>query len=176
MTKIELRKYLVVAAGGFLGAVARYWLGGLFKIPAGGFPLGTFIINLSGSFILGCFLTLITEKYTVADEWRLFFATGFVGAYTTFSSFANEVLPLYRQNHLLVGLLYSFASLAGGFLCVWLGLIVARLAVFGRIALTIRQDQTLEQREEESLERSKLAGANRTGPLPEEEKTELEFD
>lgn len=118
-----------MGSGGALGAIARYELGGLFKIGTDGFPWGTFVINLSGSFVLGLFLTLITEKFVVKPEWRLFFATGFVGAYTTFSSFANEILALYRQGFILTGLLYSCASLAGGLLCVWLGLTVARWLV-----------------------------------------------
>src|SRR4051812_12401477 len=99
-----MRKYFVVGSGGALGALARYSLGNLFKIGTGGFPSGTFIINLTGSFILGFFLTLISERYILRAEWRLFFATGFVGAYTTFSSFTNEVLTLFRQGYFLVGI------------------------------------------------------------------------
>lgn len=87
----------------------------------GEFPLGTFLINLSGSFILGLFLTLIAVKYILPVEWRLFFATGFVGAYTTFSSLTNETIALFQQGYWPTGLLYSAASLAGGMICVWLG-------------------------------------------------------
>jgi CrcB protein len=129
-----MHKYLIIGSGGTLGALARYWLGNSFKIGAGGFPDGTFIINLTGSFILGLFLTLITERFVVPTEWRLFFATGFVGAYTTFSSFTNEALTLYRQGYVVTGLLYSLTSLIGGMLFVWLGLIVARLITSGRVS------------------------------------------
>ncbi|MEI6045591.1 MAG: fluoride efflux transporter CrcB [Chloroflexota bacterium] len=127
-----MRRYLIIGSGGTLGALARYGLGNFFKIGVGGFPEGTFIINLTGSFILGLFLTLITEHFVIPTEWRLFFATGFVGAYTTFSSFTNEVLTLYRQGYVATGLLYSITSLVGGTLFVWLGLIVAHQIIFLR--------------------------------------------
>ncbi len=127
-----MRNYLVIGCGGILGALIRYWLGGLFKIPAGGFPTGTFIINLSGSFILGVFLTLINERFTVPPEVRLFFGTGFVGAYTTFSTFSNEVLALFEHGYILMGVVYSLASLLGGMLCVWLGFLAARALTTSR--------------------------------------------
>jgi CrcB protein len=119
-----------VGSGGFLGALARYYLGGLFKIPAGGFPLGTFIINLTGSFVLGLFITLLTTRLSIRTEWRLFFATGFIGAYTTFSSFSNEVWTLYKDGYIAIGVLYSVASLVGGMLCVGAGVILAHRLPF----------------------------------------------
>lgn len=124
-----MRKYLIVGSGGVLGAVARYEVGNLFRIETGGFPYSTFVINLSGSFILGLFLTLITERYIVRTGWRLFFATGFLGAYTTFSSFTNEILTLYRQGDIAIGITYSIVSLLGGLLFVWLGLRLARIII-----------------------------------------------
>jgi len=126
-----MRKYLLVGSGGMLGAVTRYSLGSLFKFEAGGFPYSTFIINLSGSFLLGLFLSFIIpeQPHKMPDEWRLFFATGCLGAYTTFSSFTNETLLLYQQGYLLTGLLYSAGSLVGGMFCVGLGLLVAHLLV-----------------------------------------------
>lgn len=126
--RYKLKDHLLVGGGGFLGAVSRYELGNLFKIPPDGFPFNTFIINLSGSFVLGFVLTLIvgrTIRPTI-NNWRLFLATGFIGAYTTFSSFAYEILTLYRQGNIAMGLLYSFASLSVGLLCVWLGARLAR--------------------------------------------------
>ncbi len=167
-----MRKYLVVGSGGALGALVRYWLGGLFKIAAGDFPYGTFIINLTGSFVLGLFLTLITERYRLNAEWRLFFATGFVGAYTTFSSFTNEILALYRAGYVLPGLLYSMGSLLGGMLCVWLGLVTARWLAFG----SIHKKPTELERKEQSRQDNAEGGAGPTGRLPSEQHTELEPD
>jgi fluoride exporter len=138
-----MRKYLIVGSGGALGALARYSIGNLFKIGAGGFPAGTFLINLTGSFVLGLFLTLITERYTLPVEWRLFFATGFVGAYTTFSSFTNEVLNLFRQGYVATGLLYSAISLLGGMFCVWLGMVVAHWWS-SRAVKVVKQEQVEE--------------------------------
>ena len=171
-----MRRYLIVGSGGALGAITRYLVGGLFKIGVGGFPLGTFVINLSGSFILGMFLTLITEKYAVPAEWRLFFGTGFVGAYTTFSSFTNEVVALLQKGYWATGLFYASASLLSGMLCVGLGLLTARKIAFGRF---FRMEAELEkqwEREEASLERARLAGNGQTGKLPAEERSELDQD
>lgn len=125
--KPKLKDNLLVGSGGFLGAICRYELGVLFKIPPDGFPLGTFIINLSGSLVLGFVLTLMVGKTRTPaiNNWRLFFATGFIGAYTTFSSFSYEILTLYRGGNIAMGLLYSLASLLGGMLCVWSGVRLA---------------------------------------------------
>jgi len=161
-----LKKYLLVGLGGFFGAIARYELGGLFKVGNGGFPAGTFVINLTGSFVLGLFLTLLAEKYILPVEWRLFFATGFVGAYTTFSSLTNETITLFRQGYWSVGLLYSVASLAGGMLFAWLGLLAARQFAFGSFRLTSREQAEITSREHP------VPGL--TGTLPIEELDELD--
>ncbi len=126
--KYKLKDNLLVGGGGFLGAISRYELGSLFKIPPEGFPFGTFVINLSGSFVLGFVLTLIVGRTITPaiNNWRLLLATGFIGAYTTFSSFTYEILMLYRQGNIAMGLVYSLASLSGGLLCVWLGVKLAR--------------------------------------------------
>lgn len=171
-----MRRYLIVGGGGALGAIARYWIGGLFKIGTGGFPIGTFIINLTGSFILGLFLTLITEKYVVSAEWRLFFGTGFVGAYTTFSSFTNEVLTLLQQGYWLTGLFYAGASLLSGMVFVFLGLITARQIAFGRLFRKEAELARQWEREETSLEEAELVGDGKSGALPKEERSELDSD
>ena len=162
-----MRRYVIVGAGGAMGALTRYWLGGFFKIGPGEFPLGTFVINLSGCFGLGLFLTLITERYKLRAEWRLGVATGFVGAYTTFSSFSNEVLTLFRGGYVAVGLLYSVGSLAGGTVCVTLGLVAARLITSGRIGSPPSQ----AERQIQSGEQVRQKDA-----LPVEERAELDPD
>lgn len=171
-----MRKYLIVGLGGALGALARYGLGNLIKSPAGGFPTATFVINLTGSFGLGFFLTLISERFVVPAEWRLFFATGFVGAYTTFSSFSNEVLTLFRQNEALLAILYSGLSLLFGLMCVWLGFVMARMVIFRRIRLQPKEKAGQKQREQESKARQEAAKTGPTGLLPLEEHTELDPD
>ena len=85
-----LRKAWWIGLGGFLGANARYWLGGWVQARWGAtFPWGTFVINVTGSFLLGFFMTLVTERFALPQSaaLRLVVAIGFVGAYATFSTF-----------------------------------------------------------------------------------------
>ena len=78
--------FLAISLGAVLGANARYWLGAWAAEKLGtAFPYGTLIINVTGSLILGFFLTLISGRYMVDTRWRMFVAVGFLGAYTTFS-------------------------------------------------------------------------------------------
>ena len=165
-----MNKYFIVGCGGFLGAVSRYWLGSLFKISSGGFPFGTFLINLIGSFVLGFFLTLIIEKIKVRDEWRLFFATGFVGAFTTFSSFSNEILTLLRQGYVITGMLYSFLSIVGGLLFVAAGVKTAGLIKSKSFAIHDKEIET------KAIKQNELAGASKKMPFPQDERSELDSD
>jgi CrcB protein len=122
-----LTKYLAVAAGGALGAMARYYLNGsqLSRIAVP-FPTATFVINVTGSFILGFFLTLVTERVSVNPHLRLAVAVGFVGAYTTFSTFEYENARLIEGREYLTTFLYVVLSFIVGFAAVWGGIIMAR--------------------------------------------------
>jgi CrcB protein len=117
----------MVALGGAIGASARYWLGSLInsRLPIQ-FPLGTFVINVTGSFIIGFFLTLVTQRITVHPNWRLLIAVGFVGAYTTFSTFEFETLKLIEEGSVVSAALNVVLSLIVGFIAVWLGVTAAR--------------------------------------------------
>jgi fluoride exporter len=123
----QLSKLIVVAFGGAIGAIARYWLGGLInsRLPMQ-FPLGTFAINVTGSFIIGFFLTLVGHRITVHPNWHLLIAVGFVGAYTTFSTFEYETLKLIEEGSPLSAALNVTLSLFLGFVAVWLGVTAAR--------------------------------------------------
>lgn len=126
--RLLIEEIFYVGAGGFLGANARYWLGGWISDRYGAvFPYATLVINITGSFILGLFITLITERYIAPPALRLAVAIGFVGAYTTFSTFEYETLALLRSGSLLRALLNVVLSVVAGFIAVWLG---ARLARF----------------------------------------------
>ena len=122
-----MSKLIVVAFGGAIGAIARYWLGDLIssRLPMQ-FPLGTFLINVTGSFIIGFFLTLVGQRISVHPNWRLFIAVGFVGAYTTFSTFEYETLKLIEEGSPVSAALNVTLSLFLGFVAVWLGVTAAR--------------------------------------------------
>jgi fluoride exporter len=115
--------------GAAAGGLARYVLGTAITERFGGsFPLGTFLINVSGSFLIGLIMTLITERWTVAPWWRLLLVVGVLGGYTTFSSFEYETLQAMRRGLPVIGLLYAFGSLIVGYAAAWLGMIIATRA------------------------------------------------
>jgi CrcB protein len=122
-----MEKILIISIGAVLGANARYWLGGWAAEKFGtAFPYGTFIINLTGSFILGLFITLVTDRFLVDPNWRLLVTIGFLGSYTTFSSYTFESMSLILENQWLPGLFNLFGSAFLGGLAVLLGVVLAR--------------------------------------------------
>jgi CrcB protein len=119
--------YLLIGIGGFLGANARYLVAGWITARLGAsFPYGTLVINISGSFILGFFLIFISERLVHAN-WRLFFAIGFLGAYTTFSTFSFENFALIQERSYVLALVNMLGSVFLGLVAVVAGIIVARL-------------------------------------------------
>ena len=120
-------KYLVVLAGAGLGGVARYAAGAWIMAKYGGrFPMGTFVINISGSFLIGVLMTLLADRFHPHPNWRLFVIVGILGGYTTFSSFEYETLQVVRDGERSLGLLYVGGSVVLGYLGVWLGTLLAR--------------------------------------------------
>jgi len=120
-------RYLLIALGGSLGALARY--GASFWVQervAGAFPYGTFIVNISGCLIMGLVMTRLNEGGELSVNWRFLVPVGFIGAYTTFSSFEFEMFRLAEQGVPLLGLLYVVSSVILGYLALWLGVITAR--------------------------------------------------
>ena len=114
-----------VGLGGFLGANARYLLGGFVSERWGAvFPLGTFIINVTGSFILGFFMAYAQERSWLEPSARLMFAVGFVGAYTTFSTFEYETMRLIQNREMMLAALNVFGSLLAGTIAVFAGFIL----------------------------------------------------
>jgi CrcB protein len=128
--KSEVRRvaYLLIGIGGFLGANARYLVAGWVTERLGGsFPYGTLIINVSGSFILGFFLEFISNRLFVHPHWRPFFAIGFLGAYTTFSTFSFESLALLQEGSYFAALANMIGSVILGLIAVLAGIIISRL-------------------------------------------------
>jgi fluoride exporter len=114
---------LAVGGGGFVGALARWVVAtSVLRVFDKSFPLGTLLINVSGSFFLGWFMTFVTVRYPVSDALRLAVATGFVGAYTTFSTYMYESNGLFQN-----GAQYqAWGNLIGSLI---LGLIAVKLGV-----------------------------------------------
>jgi CrcB protein len=116
---------LLVALGGAIGSVARYAAGVVFAPTAGGFPTATVLVNVVGSFLIGCFARIF--PLTAPDPvFRLLLITGFCGGFTTFSTFSAETLAMVQQGRALRALLYIGLSLGLGLGATALGLMVAR--------------------------------------------------
>jgi CrcB protein len=126
----RLAHYTAVGIGGLLGANARYqvgeWIASRWSTA---FPWGTLLINVSGSFVLSLFLTLTAERFSVRPTTRLFVATGFLGGYTTFSTFSYEAVRLLQRGHPTRAMLYVAASLIAGIAAVVAGIVVARVVL-----------------------------------------------
>ena len=116
-----------IGVAGFAGAVARYHVEGLVsRQTRGAFPWGTFAVNISGCFLLGLLVTLLTERFLADPTVRVALTIGFVGAYTTFSTFAYESLRLGEDGAVGLATLNVVASVAVGILAVWLGTVAGR--------------------------------------------------
>jgi CrcB protein len=128
------RVLLAVAAGGALGAPARYEVAQIIHVAKDTFPWATFVTNVSGSFALGFLLILVIDRFPPTRYVQPFFATGFLGAFTTFSTFAVESDLLIKDGHAGIGIVYALASLAAGFVAVWAGILLGRLGHAGKPA------------------------------------------
>src|SRR5580704_19213086 len=117
---------MMVILGGSTGSLLRYLVGTAIMARVGGrFPLGTVIINITGSFVIGLLMTLFTERLDPQPNLRLLLVTGFLGGYTTFSSFEWETLGLVQDGSRWLGLLNVMGSVVFGYISVWLGALLA---------------------------------------------------
>jgi CrcB protein len=124
----KMMKYLVIGAGGFAGAIARFVVATMIGQRWGrSFPLGTFAINVSGSFLIGLLMYLLTEKFMVNPQWRLFLVVGFLGAYTTFSTFEYETGTLVKDSEWMLAMLNVGGSVIAGFIALKTGEILAKI-------------------------------------------------
>jgi fluoride exporter len=121
-----LQKYLLIALGGALGSIARFWVGSTVGSRMGTrFPYGTFVINLTACVIIGFTLTYLGKRLELSPAWRYLIPVGFVGAYSTFSTYEWETLSTLRSGAFALAALYAFGSLFLGLLATWLGTIAA---------------------------------------------------
>jgi CrcB protein len=123
-----LQKYVFIAVGGSLGAIARFWVGSVIASRLGTkFPYGTFVINMTACIIIGFSLTFLSRRAELNPAWRYLIPVGFVGAYSTFSTYEWETLSSIRTGAFLIAIVYAFVSLILGLLSVWAGIVIAEL-------------------------------------------------
>jgi len=122
-----MNNILLIAIGGAIGSVSRYgcqkWIYQLFPHP---FPLGTFVVNILGSLLIGLFFGLSEKGNIMSPEWRIFLTTGLCGGYTTFSTFSFESLSLLKEGNYVYALMYIVLSVMFGLMAVWLGTIIVK--------------------------------------------------
>jgi CrcB protein len=120
-------KYLMVGIGGALGSILRFSVGGYVSNRLGvRFPYGTFFINCTGSFLIGLVVTLLAERTHWSPNWRYLIPIGFIGGYTTFSTFELETFRNFQDGEVLIAGLNVALSVVIGFVSVWLGVITGR--------------------------------------------------
>ena len=118
---------LAIAAGGALGAVLRYWVSlGVYAWLGRGFPWGTLAVNVLGSFLMGFLYILLVERLSLGVEARAFMLIGFLGAFTTFSTFSIETFNLIEQAQLVKALLNVLVSVLVCVSATWMGVILGR--------------------------------------------------
>lgn len=122
-----MRTIVAVGVAGALGALARYGVGGLLLSKGGRtFPWETFVVNVTGSFVLGFIFTVMTEQLTTAPWLRIAVTIGFIGAYTTFSTLTYETYRLLEDGALGLAAANVLGSVAAGLLAVYLGIVAGR--------------------------------------------------
>lgn len=123
-----MQKYLMVAIGGSLGSLARFWVGDALASRIGTkFPYGTFIINMTACFIIGFSLVFLGRRTELNPAWRYLIPIGFIGAYSTFSTFEWETFSTLQLGSFLIAGLYVVLSIILGLVAVWCGVVIARV-------------------------------------------------
>ena len=119
--------YLAVAFGGALGAMSRYWVYNNYAHLDNRFPWATLTVNILGSFLIGIAFILITERMDMGPYWRAIVTVGFLGAFTTFSTFSIDVVGLIEQGQFSSAIIYVLSSVVVCIIAAWLGLSLAKL-------------------------------------------------
>ena len=121
-----MQKYLLIAVGGALGSIARYWVGSTIANRMGTkFPYGTFVINLTACVVIGFSLTYLGKRAGLSPAWRYLIPVGFIGAYSTFSTYEWETLSTLRAGAFALASFYALGSLVLGLAATWLGAVLA---------------------------------------------------
>lgn len=123
-----MSKYMYIAVGGSLGAIARFWVGSAVASRLGTrFPYGTFVINMTACVVISFSLTFLAKRTELNPAWRFLVPIGFVGAYSTFSSYEWETVSILRNGEFSMAALYAFGSLFLGLVAVWCGILLAEM-------------------------------------------------
>jgi CrcB protein len=121
-----MQKYLLIAVGGALGSIARYWVGSTLSGRMGTkFPYGTFVINITACILIGFSLTYLGKRVDLSPAWRFLIPVGFIGAFSTFSTYEWETLSTLRTGAFALAALYAGGSLILGLAATWLGALLA---------------------------------------------------
>ena len=121
-------KYMYIAVGGAMGAVARFWVDSAVANRLGTkFPYGTFVINMTASLLIGFSVTFLARRTGLNPAWRFLVPIGFLGAYSTFSSYAWETVYSLRSGDFSIAALYALGSLFLGLAAVWCGIFIAEI-------------------------------------------------
>ena len=121
--------YLAVAFGGALGAMSRYWVYNSYAHLDSRFPWATLTVNVAGSFLIGIAFILITERLELGPYWRGIVTVGFLGAFTTFSTFSMDTIGLLEQGQYTSAIIYVLSSVAVCIIAAWLGLSLAKILI-----------------------------------------------
>ena len=123
-----MQRYLLIAMGGALGSVARYWVGTIVAGKMGTrFPFGTFVINITACVIIGFSLALLGRRTGLNPAWRFLIPIGFIGAYSTFSTFEWETFTNLQAGAFMIAALYVASSFVFGLAAVWGGVMIAKI-------------------------------------------------
>jgi len=120
-------QWILIAGGGAVGAMARYWVSGVLNNAEHPLPVGTLLVNVLGSFLMGVCFVLILERTKLSPEMRPLLMTGFMGAFTTFSTFSLEAVAMIQEGHIMSALIYISLSLVLCLLALSAGLWLTRL-------------------------------------------------
>ena len=125
-----MQKYLLIAIGGALGSIARYWVSATVNNRMGiRFPYGTLLVNLTACLVIGFTLTFLGRRADINPAWRFLIPIGFIGAYSTFSTYEWETFTALQTGAFLMATLYVTLSILLGLIALWLGVLLARVAL-----------------------------------------------